>query len=220
MNKKNKLMVIIVISATILFSTQASGFPFISKVAGKIAGKTMTRTGTKIVPKGITQISSFLTRQSIKNFGKQNIKFLKNIPRPDLRRLNAYAAKADSQKTKDALISYYKNGGTGFLNTLSWKEISAIGLSTAMIIAAYQTSDGVQEGMHEIARNSPEVFGKTISDIGNHLTMPFMFSATLFLVGFSSVWLLFYYRKKKQNLTKRRLVLTASKQNNQVNKGG
>ncbi len=197
MNKIFKNIIIAVLFATVLCSQDAyASWLTLVKGTGKIATKTASKTSNKIVQKGIKKLSPTIVHQTAKNFGKQNLKYIKNIPASDLRRLNAYAGKAGDQATKNALMSYYKKGGTKFLNKLTWKQITATGLSLSMVIAAYQVSDGIQSGMDTIAQDSPEVFGNTVHGMIKWLTFPFVLAAGLFFGGKALISLFSYYKKK------------------------
>jgi len=65
------------------------------------------------------------------------------------------------------LLDYYGKApsGTAFLDHLSWKHIMSSGLSAAAIIAAFQVSTGVREGLETTAENSPETFARTVDSL-------------------------------------------------------
>lgn len=93
--------------------------------------------------------------QIAEKFGDDAVKLLAKQPQ-DTTRLLGYAAKADSPETAQLLYKTYASSPnpTGFLERLSWKQIMAGGLSTAIIIeagglaaATYQVGDGLQEGL-------------------------------------------------------------------------
>jgi hypothetical protein len=51
-----------------------------------------------------------------------------------------------------------------FFLALDWKQISAMGLSTAAVITAYKISSGVEVGLTTVAKNDPGKFTELISD--------------------------------------------------------
>jgi hypothetical protein len=109
-----------------------------------------------------------------------------------------YAKKADSPATQQMLMDYYKKGGTHFLEKLNWKHIMAGGLSAAAITAAYQISDGIQNGLTTVAESSPETFHKTASHTIDRLTQPIVIPATLLGIGLAGIWLFQYYRRTRK----------------------
>lgn len=197
MEKKITIIMITIFLITVLCPYETFAWSAAIKGVKEVASKVMKIGNKVIVKKGAKKLSFVVARRSAKNFGKRNIKYLDSIPKADLRRLNAYAGKAGDQATKDTLISYYKKGGADVLNKISWKEITATGLSVSMIVSAYQVSDGVQEGMVKVANNSPEVFENVCIKSFNRVTAPFVIGLTIFLTVWSVIYLFFYYKKKK-----------------------
>jgi hypothetical protein len=140
-----------------------------------------------------------MTRHVVKNFGDDGVRyFAKHVPTQDASRLMGYAGKADSPDTRGMLLDYYKKGGTHFLEKLNWKHIMAGGLSAAAITAAYQISDGIQDGLTTVAESSPETFHKTASHAIDRLTRPIVVPATLFGIGLAAIWLFRYYRRTRK----------------------
>lgn len=90
-----------------------------------------------------------MTARIAGEFGDDAVKMLAKQPPQDVTRLLGYAAKADSPETSRLLYQTYAKSvnPSAFLNSLNWKNIMAGGLSAAAIVAAYKTSDGIQEGL-------------------------------------------------------------------------
>lgn len=91
------------------------------------------------------------------------LRLARTAPPEDIAKLLGYAGKADTPATKKLLLEKYHTGGSQFLNNLNWKHIMATGLSAAAITTAYQLTDGVQEGLKEVAKNRPETFAAIIN---------------------------------------------------------
>lgn len=108
-----------------------------------------------------------ISRRLVATFGDDAIKQLAHAPAADLPRLVGYAQKADNPATAKMLLDYYgkASSGTAFLDHLSWKHIMSSGLSAAAIIAAFQVSTGVREGLETTAENSPETFAQTVDSL-------------------------------------------------------
>jgi len=135
----------------------------------------------------------------VRNFGDDGVRyFARQVPLKDASRLLGYAEKADSAATRQMLLDCYKKGGTHFLDKLNWKHIMATGLSAAAITAAYQVSDGIQEGLTTMAENSPDMFEKTASHAIDRLSAPIVIPATLFGIGLASIWLLRYWIRTRR----------------------
>lgn len=155
------------------------------------------RIGTEVIQ--IEAKAPGLAKQVVRNFGDDGVRYFgKHVPAGDATRLVGYAEKADSTATRQMLLEVYQKGGTHFLDKLSWKHIMAGGLSASMITAAYQISDGVQEGLTTVAENSPETFHKTASHTIDRITQPFVIPATFLGIGLAVIWLFRYYRKTKK----------------------
>jgi hypothetical protein len=154
------------------------------------------RIGTEVLQ--VEAKAPGLAKHVVKNFGDDGVRYFgKHVPAGDATRLIGYAEKADSPATRQMLMDYYKKGGTHFLEKLNWKHIMAVGLSAATITAAYQISDGIQEGLTTVAETSPETFHKTASHAIYRLTQPIVVPVTLFGIGLACIWLFRYYRKTK-----------------------
>ena len=155
------------------------------------------RIGTEVLE--LEARSPGMTRHVVKNFGDDGVRyFAKHAPTRDAARLVGYAKKADSPATQQMLMDCYKKGGTHFLEKLNWKHIMAGGLSAAAITAAYQISDGIQNGLTTVAESSPETFHKTASHTIDRLTQPIVIPATLLSIGLAGIWLFQYYRRTRK----------------------
>ncbi len=175
------------------------------KAAGKVISKNGAKQAANIGGKALTRMSPQLAKQVASKFGKSGAKVLIKAPVADTVRLVEYANKATNSGVRKALLKYYKKGGTKFLDQLSWEKILAGGLSTAMIISAYQVSDGMQEGMANISKESPEVFGDMVARITNWVTMPFVLGAGILLGGLALIRVRFYYKNKKREWDRKSL---------------
>ena len=114
-----------------------------------------------------------LAARAVHNFGDDGIHALVKSGNPaDMGRLIGYAERAESDHARKLLLNGYLERGSKFLNSIDWKIVMAGGLSTAMITAAYKTSDGIQTGLVEVARNKPEVFQKTVNDVISPVAAP------------------------------------------------
>lgn len=134
-----------------------------------------------------------LARHVVGQFGDDAIRyFARSVPQADASKLLGYAAKADSPGTRALLLETYKKGGTRFLEKLDWKHIMATGLSVAMITAAYQTTDGIQEGLKALPEKSPEVFKDTVTHFFDRITLPIVWPAMILGCGLALIWLLRY----------------------------
>ena len=102
------------------------------------------------------------------DFGDDAVRLLAKRPQ-DTTRLLGYAAKADSPETAKLLYETYAKSTdpSAFLARLNWKHIMAAGLSTAAIVVAYKTSDGVQSALE-----NPE----TAEHISSTITKPVGYS--------------------------------------------
>ncbi len=111
-----------------------------------------------------------ISRRLVATFGDDAVQRLAQAPAADLPKLVGYAQKADSPATAKLLLDYYQKApsGTAFLDHLSWKHIMSGGLSAAAVIAAFQVSTGVRDGLVTTAENSPETFARTV----DRLTAP------------------------------------------------
>ena len=155
------------------------------------------RIGTEVLE--LEAKSPGLTKHVVKNFGDDGVRyFAKHVPANDATRLVGYAGRADNPATRQMLMDYYKKGGTHFLDKLNWKHIMSGGLSVAAITAAYQVSDGIQEGLTTVAESSPETFKETTGHVIDRLTMPVIIPATLFGIGLAAIWLFRYWQRSRR----------------------
>jgi hypothetical protein len=106
-------------------------------------------------------------------FGDDTLRlFATHVAPTDAPRLLRGLEKADSPATRRALLAAYEKTGGTVLKHIDWKLVLAGGVSVAMVTAAHETADGIQEGMVTVAKNSPETFGETVVPILTRLTMP------------------------------------------------
>lgn len=107
-----------------------------------------------------------LASKAVRLFGDKAVKTLAKSPPDDISRLIGLARRTNSSKIRNLLVRGYAStpNKDKFLRALDWKKITAAGLSTAAIIAAYKVSDGAEEGLKNLARNNPEVFASVLSD--------------------------------------------------------
>lgn len=112
--------------------------------------------------------------RAIELFGDNSAAVLKTIPAEDLARLLGYAGRTGNPATRKLLFDCYQSSPdrTLFLEKLNWKQIMAGGLSTGAIVAAYKISGGIEAGLVEAARNSPETFAEAVTS----LVRPFQYA--------------------------------------------
>ena len=103
-----------------------------------------------------------LGKKAVECFGDDAVRILVKLPPDDAAKMIAYAGKADSPKTAKLLLKHYKKTSGTILKHLDGKRIMAVGLSAAMVTAAYKVSDGVEDGLKDVAHNSPESFTRSI----------------------------------------------------------
>ena len=117
-------------------------------------------------------------------FGDKGAKTLAHAPANDISRLVGAARKADSPATRKLLFDKYCASANkeSFLNKLNWKVILASGLSSAAVIAAYKTSNGVEKGLVQAAEKCPEGVFTT----AGVLIAPF--SLTLLVIFLLGIW--------------------------------
>lgn len=202
MKPSSRIAYIIVMIGVLLTATiceaNAGGVGLVLKGAGKLASKNCVKQAAKAGGKSLSKIPPHIQSQVLRNFGNSGAKILEKAPISDTIRLVEYAGRAGSKQVRNTLLTYYQKGGTQFLDRLSWDKILAIGLSTSMIVGAYQTSDGIQTGMQNVSKSSPEIFGNTVNHMIKWITSPFVLSSGILLVGFALIRLGFYYKKKKR----------------------
>ena len=110
-----------------------------------------------------------LGKKAVECLGDDAVRILVKLPPDDAAKMIAYAGKADSPKTAKLLLEHYQKTGGTILNHLDGKRIMAVGLSVAMVTAAYKVSDGVEDGIrevadgiHDVANDSPESFTRSV----------------------------------------------------------
>ncbi|MBP5639634.1 MAG: hypothetical protein J6X55_09155 [Victivallales bacterium] len=99
-----------------------------------------------------------LGKQAVGCFGDDAVHFLIKLPKEDAAKLIGYGLKADSSATSKLLLECSQKTGGKILQHLEGKRIVALGLSAAMVTAAYKISTGVEEGIKTTAEQSPEQF--------------------------------------------------------------
>jgi hypothetical protein len=127
-----------------------------------------------------------LAAKAVQYFGDDGIRAQASTGNPaDMGRLIGYAGRAESDQARKLLLDGYLAKGGRFLNNFNWKSVMAGGLSTAAIVAAYKTSDGIQTGLVEVAKTQPAVFHKTVSAVIAPVATPLK----LFLIGLGCILL-------------------------------
>ena len=104
-----------------------------------------------------------LAKQAVTCFGDDAAKLIAKMPANDAAKLIRLASKADSPRTARMLLEGCQKTSGTILKHLDGKKIIALGLSVSMITAAYKVSNGIEEGMTEIASESPEHLTSVIS---------------------------------------------------------
>jgi hypothetical protein len=141
-----------------------------------------------------------LASRVVNEFGDNAVAHLAAKASPnDISKLLGYAAKADSPATKKLLWESYKKGGSTFLNNLNSKAILTAGLSTAMIVAAYKISNGVEDGIKDISIKNPDVAVKFFSKLVSPFQWFLIIIASLFIVPVFFKWRYFLRNKKEPN---------------------
>jgi hypothetical protein len=144
----------------------------------------------------------------VNNFGDDAVRVLSNnSDKTNLTKLLGYAEKSKSTRVRSQLYEHYKKGGDRFLNQLDWKTITAIGLSSSMIISAYKISSGIEDGMGELVDKNPNLGSELIEKIVDNLTKPITIPLLILFLGVVVMLLLkirrFYFRKKLKENEKR-----------------
>ena len=103
-----------------------------------------------------------LGKKAVTCFGDDAAKFLTKLSKEDAAKVIGYGLKADSPSTARLLFECSQKTGGKILQHLDGKRIVALGLSAAMVIAAYKVSDGVEEGIKTTAKESPEQFTEIV----------------------------------------------------------
>ena len=129
-----------------------------------------------------------LGRKIVSEFGDDAaIVLAKNASPDDISKIVGYAAHADSPATKRMLLEAYKKGGSKFLKNLNWKHIVATGLSAAAIVSAYKVSNGIEEGIVDIAQNDPETFERVTDNITSPIYAALWIAVVILLVPLAAV---------------------------------
>lgn len=108
-----------------------------------------------------------LAVKAVSLFGDDTVKALAKAPAEDISRLIGLAGTTNSKSTRNFLLKGYFSSSNRekFLSAFDWKKITATGLSSAAIIAAYKTSDGIGEGLKTLAESEPGVFVDLLSNV-------------------------------------------------------
>ncbi len=124
--------------------------------------------------------------RAVQLFGDGSAAALKNLPPDDLAKLIGYAGRTGNPATRRLLFDCYQSSPdrTLFLERLNWKQIMAAGLSTGAIVAAYKISGGIEQGLLETARNSPETFAGTVTSLARPFQYAIIALAVLLLYPF------------------------------------
>ena len=104
-----------------------------------------------------------LGKQAVTCFGDDAVKLLSKMPADDAAKLIRFGTKADSPRTARLLLDGCAKSSGEILKHLDGKRIVALGLSASMVTAAYKVSNGIEDGLTEIASNSPEHFTRAVS---------------------------------------------------------
>lgn len=142
-----------------------------------------------------------LASRVVNEFGDNAVAHLAAKASPnDISKLLGYAAKADSPATKKLLFESYKKGGSTFLNNLNSKAILTAGLSTAMVVAAYKISNGIEDGIKDISIKNPDVAVKFFSKVVSPFQWFLIIVASLFILPVFFKWKhLFTIKKNKEH---------------------
>ena len=88
-----------------------------------------------------------LGKQAVETFGDDAVKTLNKFSADDAAKIIKLGGKADSPATAKLLLEKADQSGGKIIKHLNYKNIMAVGLSSAAIVAAYKTSDGLAEMM-------------------------------------------------------------------------
>ena len=104
-----------------------------------------------------------LGKQAVSCFGDDAVRILTKLPKEDAAKIIGFGLKADSPATSRLLLECTQKTSGKILQHLDGKRIVALGLSAAMVTAAYKVSEGVEEGVRTAAEKSPESFAKSVT---------------------------------------------------------
>ncbi|MBT4821098.1 MAG: hypothetical protein HN742_14070 [Lentisphaerae bacterium] len=125
------------------------------------------------------------------SFGDDTLRlFATHVGPDDAPRLLRGIEKANSPTARNALLKAYERTGGAVLKHLDWKAVLAGGLSVAMISAAHETADGIQEGMKTIASDSPETFKQALVPVLTRVTMPIWLGGSVFTLALAGLMIL------------------------------
>ncbi|MBN2451016.1 MAG: hypothetical protein JXR77_11540 [Lentisphaeria bacterium] len=127
-----------------------------------------------------------LSTRAIKVFGRDAIPVLAaRVPAADVPRLVGFAERANTPAAAQALLDQYLRKGPMVLERLDWKVVMAVGLSTAAVVAAHETSDGVQESLQAMSENSPDMARRTILGFTGQVLRPYTLGVSVLVIGWA-----------------------------------
>ena len=95
-------------------------------------------------------------KEAVKCFGDDAVKMISKMPADDAAKLIKFGAKADSPKTARLLLEGCQKTSGTILKHLDGKRIVALGLSASMVVAASNISNGLEDGVKQMASQSPD----------------------------------------------------------------
>ena len=145
-----------------------------------------------------------LGKQAITCFGDDAAKFIAKLPADDAAKLIRFGTKADSPRTAKMLFEGCQKTSGNILKHLDGKKIIALGLTASMVTAAYKVSNGIEDGLVEIAGESPEHFT-------NIVKQPLICMVCLGTLAL--VWFFFPLRKRLARLVSKQSVPNTKEDN-------
>lgn len=108
-----------------------------------------------------------LSAKILQEFGTEGLESLSKASASDLSKLAGLGAKTAAEDKQLLLNCYQKSANKSkFLNSFSWKQVMQGGVTASMIIATYKISDGVEESLKIVAKDSLETFRDILLDMG------------------------------------------------------
>ncbi|MBO5438670.1 MAG: hypothetical protein J6A23_13495 [Thermoguttaceae bacterium] len=117
-------------------------------------------------------------------FGDDGIRVLNKAPSKDVSKMLSLAENADSPATREMLLKYYQKSPNKakFLENINWKTVVAVGLSTAMVLSAYEVSAGVRDSIEihgpELLREGNRMLKWSVGLLAALLAFPILFPLT------------------------------------------
>jgi hypothetical protein len=185
MTNDKPIITIFMISAIIAVITAAPRYAEANSILIRLgrAGEVVvdffkgSKSAVKPLGKEVLKHSGSFARQATRLFGDDAARLLAKVPRADAARMMRYAATTGDDTVRTSLMAHYRKGGNRFLDQLARvneRKILAGGLSTAMIVTAYNAS----KGFNTLAENSPEVFGGVMNHVANLAAFPYLVLGT------------------------------------------